>query len=177
MYGNCSSPQGWVGFMRGDYVHVTKSAHVGVQQGTDSVPCCYSNEGEWASPSVSRILSRTTIHLGVSLPTRSCGYPGLDRRAVDVPVYLAPGGVYQAVPVTRDAGGLLHHRFTLACAYLVVRPGAPSAVCSLLHFPSGHPAWKLSSTLPCGVRTFLDEQLQPFAAAIRQARRVSLEPG
>jgi len=29
------------------------------------------------------------------------------------PFDLAPGGVYRAVPVTRDAGGLLHHRFTL----------------------------------------------------------------
>ncbi len=30
-----------------------------------------------------------------------------------------------------------------------------TAVCSLWHFPSGHPAWELPSTLPCGVRTFL----------------------
>lgn len=37
-------------------------------------------------------------------------------------------------------------------------PLGPSAVCSLLHFPSGHPAWKLSSTLPCGVRTFLSSR-------------------
>src|SRR5262245_19253080 len=31
----------------------------------------------------------------------------------------------------------------------------PSAVCSLWHFPAGHPDWALPSTLPCGVRTFL----------------------
>lgn len=30
------------------------------------------------------------------------------------------------------------------------------AVCSLLHFPAGHPGWALPTTLPCGVRTFLD---------------------
>src|SRR5690606_16813769 len=30
-----------------------------------------------------------------------------------LPLDLAPGGVYQAAPVTRGAGGLLHHRFTL----------------------------------------------------------------
>jgi hypothetical protein len=30
---------------------------------------------------------------------------------------LAPVGVYQADPVTRAAGGLLHHRFTLTCAW------------------------------------------------------------
>src|SRR5690606_12083230 len=62
---------------------------------------------------------------------------------------LAPGGVCRAGPVARSAGGLLLHPFTLACAR------RPSAVCSLLHFPSGHPAWELPSTLPCGVRTFL----------------------
>ena len=87
----------------------------GVHLGPPDVPCCYNKEGEWASLSISRILSRTTIHLGVSLPTRSCGYPGLSRRTVDAPVHLAPSGVYQAATVTRDAGGLLHHRFTLAC--------------------------------------------------------------
>ncbi len=32
----------------------------------------------------------------------------------------------------------------------------PSAVCSLLHFPSGCPARVLPGILPCGVRTFLD---------------------
>jgi len=26
----------------------------------------------------------------------------------------------------------------------------------LWHFPSGHPAWALPSSLPCGVRTFLE---------------------
>ena len=31
----------------------------------------------------------------------------------------------------------------------------PVAVCFLWHFPSGHPAWALPSTLPCGARTFL----------------------
>ena len=29
------------------------------------------------------------------------------------------------------------------------------AVCSLLHLPSGHPAWTLSSILPFEARTFL----------------------
>ena len=60
---------------------------------------------------------------------------------------LAPGGVYQATPVTRCAGGLLHHRFTLTrqCR----------AVCSLWHCPAGRPGWELPTTLLCGVRTFL----------------------
>src|SRR5438445_5289860 len=54
---------------------------------------------------------------------------------------LAPGGVCRAARVTPGAGALLPHRFTLACAR------RPSAVCSLLHFPAGHPDWPLASTL------------------------------
>ena len=41
--------------------------------------------------------------------TRELGRAALKRSLSD----LAPGGVYRAVPVTEDAGGLLHHRFTL----------------------------------------------------------------
>ena len=61
---------------------------------------------------------------------------------------LAPGGVYLATPVARGAGGLLPHRFTLTDAE------AP-AVYSLWHCPAGHPGLPLTTTLPCGVRTFL----------------------
>ena len=46
----------------------------------------------------------------------SCGSPGTNQRAVASLLSLAPGGVYRAAPVTRGAGGLLHHRFTLTCA-------------------------------------------------------------
>ncbi len=42
-------------------------------------------------------------------PTRTLGRAALKR----VLSGLAPGGVYLAFPVTREAGGLLHHRFTL----------------------------------------------------------------
>ena len=78
---------------------------------------------------------------------------------------LAPGGVCQAATVARGAGGLLHHRFTLAGDH-------SPAVFSLLHFPSGHPAWELPSTLPCGVRTFLDTGLWGTEAAVaRRTRR------
>jgi len=34
-------------------------------------------------------------------------------------------------------------------------PRLREAVCFLLHLPSGHPAWLLASTVPCGGRTFL----------------------
>lgn len=61
---------------------------------------------------------------------------------------LAPGGVCLAANITARAGGLLHHLFTLA-------PCKQGAIRSLLHLPSGFPAWLLASTAPCGVRTFL----------------------
>ena len=46
-------------------------------------------------------------------PTRALGRAALKRALSG----LAPGGVYLAFPVTREAGGLLHHRFTLTCAF------------------------------------------------------------
>jgi hypothetical protein len=72
-------------------------------------------------------LSRAAvIHLGLSLPTASCGLPAsIGRAALERsrrprrfaasadPLDLAPGGVYRAAAVTCGAGGLLHHRFTL----------------------------------------------------------------
>ena len=61
---------------------------------------------------------------------------------------LAPGGVYMAADIPADAGALLPHPFTLT-------PHC-DAICSLLHFPSGSPAWLLASTVLFGVRTFLD---------------------
>src|SRR3954452_20655433 len=42
-------------------------------------------------------------------PTRELGRAALERSLSG----LAPGGVYRAAAVTRRAGGLLHHRFTL----------------------------------------------------------------
>lgn len=42
-------------------------------------------------------------------PTRRSNGMGHPSRLLD----LAPGGVCSATSVTRDAGGLLHHRFTL----------------------------------------------------------------
>jgi hypothetical protein len=64
------------------------------------------------------------IHLGLPLPTASCGLPAsIGRAALDrsrreprSPLDLAPGGVYRAAAVTCGAGGLLHHRFTLTPA-------------------------------------------------------------
>ena len=63
---------------------------------------------------------------------------------------LAPGGVYLARPVTRPAGELLPHRFTLTS------PGEPdAAVYFLLHFPWPRGRWALPITVSFGARTFL----------------------
>jgi len=52
------------------------------------------------------------------------------------------------------AGELLPRLFTLTA-----RRRAARAVCFCGAFSAGHPAWALPSTLPCGVRTFLDSPL------------------
>ena len=78
------------------------------------------------SRSVSRILSDrcaigAIIHLRPLLPAAWCDLPGdsgeqpsnASADARTRPLDLAPGGVYRATPVTWDAGGLLHRRFTL----------------------------------------------------------------
>ena len=72
---------------------------------------------------ISRILSWEIIYLR-SQPEGSGGQP-----SSAFLLGLAPARVCQAVSVTRNAGGLLHHRFTLA------RRETPSAVYSLWHFP------------------------------------------
>ena len=85
-----------------------------------------------ASPSVSRILYLSSPAVldstgddhpswrGVAAPLMRL--PGTWPTGSRRPVYLAPGGVYQAVTIARHAGGLLHHHFTLACATDYARP-------------------------------------------------------
>ncbi len=43
-------------------------------------------------------------------------------------------------------------------------PRLSGAVCFLWHFPEGHPWWMLSTTLPCGARTFLPQTMLRAAA-------------
>jgi hypothetical protein len=111
------------------------------------------NDGESAyrRGSVRPLQDGVAIHL--------CGLPGEIGRAGPPTLGLAPGGVCRAARVTPGAGALLPHRFTLACASR--RTGGPSAVCSLWHFPAGHPDWPLASTLPCGAPTFLSPPGEP----------------
>src|SRR5262249_29365616 len=73
------------------------------------------------------------------------------RRATSPSLFgLSPSGVYTAGGVTTSA----------VSSYLTISPlptdrGRP-AVCFLLHFPWNRSRWALPTTLPCGVRTFLD---------------------
>ena len=84
------------------------------------------------------------------------------------PLGLASGGVYRAIPVARDAGALLPHRFTLTTD---PENSGSVAVCSLWHCPASHPGLPLAITLLCEVRTFLDPwTLRPGAAAARPTR-------
>ena len=59
--------------------------------------------------------SRTAVADSLVRSTRGhrAGSPQTLAQAPKGPLDLAPGGVYLAVSVTCDAGGLLHHRFTL----------------------------------------------------------------
>src|SRR5439155_26536824 len=91
-------------------------------------------------------------------PSIACAGPA-SRRG---PLGLAPGGVYRAIPVTRDAGGLLPHRFTLTAP---PAGAGRTAVCFLWHCPAGHPGLPLATTLPCGARTFLGRATGPDATA------------
>src|ERR687885_781934 len=102
--------------------------------------------GHPSGPAVASRLGRAALER----LRRTAAGPGL----AAVPLDLAPGGVYRAAPVTRCAGGLLHHRFTLTS-------GEPLAVCSLWHCPAGHPGSPLTTTLPCGARTFLVDGFPP----------------
>ncbi|ALG06772.1 hypothetical protein AOZ06_07395 [Kibdelosporangium phytohabitans] len=119
----------------------------------DSVPGLVGPGGGHPSrPAVADRLVRPTRRLGRAALVACAGARGR-------PLGLAPGGVYLATPVTRGAGGLLHHRFTLTSA---LRAGA---VCFLWHCPASCLGLPLATTLPCGVRTFLDS-LSLAAAAL-----------
>ena len=104
---------------------------------------------------VSRVLSRTVIHLGRTSPRASSDLP--EPRAGRTNGFLfglAPGGVCLSHACCQPRGALLPHHFTLTC-----RPEPTSAVCFLLHFPWARAPQALPGTLPCGARTFLPVHL------------------
>src|SRR5437016_6897428 len=88
-------------------------------------------------------------HVAVGLER---AYPGARRATVaarsGAPLFaLAPGGACRATDVTADA----------VRSYRTVSPLPASrrAVCSLWRCPASRLGWPLTSTLPCGARTFL----------------------
>jgi hypothetical protein len=79
--------------------------------------------GSSRSRPVSRIQSGAVIHLAGAgalggAAERPCGLPGPHRAGSSVLLGLAPGGVCPDAPRRRDAGALLPHHFTFACARL-----------------------------------------------------------
>ncbi len=135
-----------------------------------------SPDEEWRSRPISRILYRDRGPGGGHLsrraggsprraaasrftravrPTRQLGRATLERCLLG----LAPGGACRAGAVARAAGALLPHRFTLT-------PPANGRGGLLSVAPSrGRPRLSRPSTLPCGVRTFLDRARGAAAAA------------
>ncbi len=112
--------------------------------------------------------SRPAVAGRLERSTRRLGRAALERLRSPAfrwePLDLAPGGVYRATPVTRGAGGLLHHRFTLTWS------PKRQAVYFLWHFPAGRPGLPLTTTLPCGVRTFLGNAPKGIDATARPTR-------
>jgi len=71
-----------------------------------------------ATRAISRILSSYSHLSGPAIAERAhAAYLERNGRAALFLLGLAPGGVYRADVVSHIAGGLLHHRFTLACAH------------------------------------------------------------
>lgn len=96
---------------------------------------------------------------------------------------LAPGGGYLTICITANAGGLLHHLFTIT-------PRKREAVCFCGPFPAGSllteasPPRGLSDAVLYGVRTFLDgvnapprSPNRPEASFIIHAREESVNIG
>src|SRR5262245_4695690 len=52
------------------------------------------------------------------------------------------------------------------------RVAAPSAVCSLWHFPAGFPGWALPTAAPSGVRTFLEDSFRYLRDCLTRTLRV-----
>ncbi len=118
---------------------------------------CARQRGRRNKPSSVSARAEGIISLGPALPTASCSLPGTVKPKLRGAGRtsslhgLAPGGVCRATSVASRAV-----RSYRTLSPLPVLPREPSAVCSLLHFPSPFGARALPGTLPCGARTFLD---------------------
>src|SRR5687767_14697857 len=127
------------------------------------VPCGLPMGGHPSRPAVAGRLERSTRRHRAGRPRTPAQDGGEPSSLLD----LAPGGVYRATPVTRCA----------VVSYTAVSPlpVRALAVCSLWHCPAGHPGSLLTTTLPCGARTFLGGGVSP-ADATAQPTRPSYRP-
>jgi hypothetical protein len=99
------------------------------------------------------------VHQGASTGPASSGRERPVRPLLD----LAPGGVCQAgrspgrwCALTAPFHPCRRRRTPETGPGSTLAADGEAAVCSLWHFPAGHPDWPLASTPPCGGRTFLD---------------------
>jgi hypothetical protein len=113
-----------------------------------------------------RVSGPTAIHLGLPLPTASCGLPASIGRAalkrsrrkrtptVPLPSWPCSGWGLPSRPGHPGRWWSLTPPFhPYLSGPASGRTGA--AVCFLWHCPAGHPGSALPTTLPCGARTFL----------------------
>src|SRR5215831_19748763 len=140
------------------------------------------SHGRRASRPVGRVLCTrlrgpTAIHLGLPLPTASCGLPASIGRAALNRSRRPCDRSHKALLTLLQVGFTKPPQSpaALVVSYTTVSPlplawseTGPRAVCFLWHCPAGHPGSALPTTLPCGARTFLTG-FHPGAAA-RPAR-------
>ncbi len=124
---------------------------------------------EMRSRPVSRVLSRLAprdSHSSGTVVTHSLEQPTREQRGPRYrsPIWSCTGWGLPCRPCRHVRGGLLPASRYVAppprdCRetpfHPCLIPCGPSAVCSLLHFPSPHDARPLAGILPCGARTFL----------------------
>ena len=135
---------------RRDPAHWTGSHKFEFAYKPDSVSCLFeqSSISSRRRPSIWDCRYRTT----------SCGLPETftseeDRRAVIISAWPCSGRGLPAVPVTRHAGGLLHHRFTLT---------VPCGVGGLLSVALSIGSRRLGITQhPCPVESGLSSRIAP----------------
>lgn len=102
--------------------------------------------------------SRRPVARPLEPPTRTLGRAGLPRRTARVPIWCCSGWGLACQPCRHGRGELLPHHFTLAGGAGIRHRlgGMLSVPLSVALGLAACCAWPLASTLPCGVRTFLD---------------------
>ena len=141
-----------------------------------------SRESEKPELAISRVLSRTIIHLGRPSPAASSNLPGspLGTGGVAVkprtPLFgLAPGGVYRAANCYQSRGALLPHHFTLT------NRGWRYIFCGTFHRltpPRRYlaPCPKEPGLSSASMKQRLSGQLRPFRTANSKAFPVAVRP-